>query len=65
MQFEISAATYALLREARLRLDEEHGQRLDDDEVVATLCQAALQDAAGAAPKRAGARGSRSRSPPR
>ena len=63
VQFEVSAATYALLREARLRLDEEHGQRLDDDELVATLCQAALQDAPAPAPNRPGARSSRSRSP--
>jgi len=42
VQFELSPATFALLRQARLALDEEHGRHLDDDQLVAALCGAVL-----------------------
>ena len=41
VRFEVSAATYALLRETRLYLDEQHPTRLDDDQLVAALCERA------------------------
>ena len=41
VRFELSAATYALFRETRLFLDEQHPQRLDDDPLIAVLCERA------------------------
>ena len=41
VEIELSAATYALFRETRLFLDEQHPCRLDDDELIAALCEAA------------------------
>ncbi len=46
-RFELDPATYALLRQARQALDEEHGRHLDDSELIAALCAAVL-DGAGA-----------------
>ena len=43
VKFELSPATYARLRQARLQLDEEHGRHLDDDELVAALASAVLE----------------------
>ncbi len=40
--FEITGATFALLRQARLALDEQRGGRLEDDDVVAELARAVL-----------------------
>ena len=42
VRFEVSAATAARLRQARLAIDEEHPTRLDDDQFVAALCESAL-----------------------
>src|SRR5258705_283537 len=42
VRFELSAETFALLRQARTVLDDEHGTNLPDDEFVAELCGAAL-----------------------
>jgi len=42
IRYELSPATFALLRQAQLALDEEHGRRLDDDQLVAALCTAVL-----------------------
>jgi hypothetical protein len=42
VRFELSPETYARLRQARAALDEEHGGSLSDDELVAALCDAAL-----------------------
>jgi hypothetical protein len=42
VRFEVIPATYARLREAHAALDSEHGERLDDDRFVATLCGLAL-----------------------
>lgn len=47
--FELSPSTFALLRQARVALDEEHGRHLDDDALVAALCAAVLERAHTAA----------------
>ncbi len=41
-RFELDPATYALLRQARQVLDDEHGRHLDDNELIAALCAAVL-----------------------
>jgi hypothetical protein len=43
VRFEISAETFALLRQAHQVLDEERGSRLSDDEVIAAMCGAVLE----------------------
>lgn len=40
---EVSAETYAAWRRTRATLDDEHGERLSDDEALATLCQRATE----------------------
>ena len=45
VRFELSAETFALLRQARAVLDDEHGSHLPDDQFVATLSNAVLDDA--------------------
>jgi hypothetical protein len=45
VKFELSAETFALLRQAHQVLDEERGARLSDDELVAALCSAVLERA--------------------
>jgi hypothetical protein len=45
VRFELAAETFALLRQARTVLDDEHGTNLSDDEFVATLCSAVLDGA--------------------
>ena len=47
VRFELSADTFALLRQARTVLDSEHAMNLSDDEFVAALCSAALEGAKG------------------
>ncbi|HMG57280.1 MAG TPA: HNH endonuclease [Kofleriaceae bacterium] len=42
VRFELRPDTYARLRQARAALADEHGRHLDDDELVAVLCDAAL-----------------------
>jgi hypothetical protein len=42
VRFELSAETFAVLRQARQVLDDEHGSNLSDDELVATLSGAVL-----------------------
>jgi hypothetical protein len=42
VRFELAAETFALLRQARRVLDEEHGTSLADDGFVAALCSAVL-----------------------
>ena len=44
IRLELSAETFALLRQARRALDDEHGHHLSDDELMAALCSAALDD---------------------
>jgi hypothetical protein len=44
VRFELSAETFALLRQARSTLDDEHGTNLADDAFVAALCSAVLDD---------------------
>ncbi|HEX3761217.1 MAG TPA: HNH endonuclease signature motif containing protein [Kofleriaceae bacterium] len=43
VRFELSAETFALLREARRVLDNEHGTSLPDDGFVAALCSAVFE----------------------
>ncbi len=47
VRFEISTATFALLRQAQHLLTEETGRYLDDDELVATLCTAVIDGSVG------------------
>ena len=47
--FEMTAETLAALREARRVLDEEHGQRLDDNELIAALAATVLDGAGSGA----------------
>jgi hypothetical protein len=42
VRFELPAETFALLRQARTVLDDEHGTNLSDDAFVAALCGAVL-----------------------
>ena len=42
VRFELSAETFALLRQARLVLDDEHGSHLSDEEFLAALSNAVL-----------------------
>jgi hypothetical protein len=42
LQLELKPETYALLRQARARLEEEHGRHLDDDAFVAALAASVL-----------------------
>src|ERR1700755_1080122 len=42
VRFEVSPETFALLRQAHQVLDEAHGTRLSDDEIVAAMCHAVL-----------------------
>ena len=50
MRFELSAETFALLRQARSVLDDEHGSHRSDDQFVAGLCSAVLDDAPATEP---------------
>ncbi len=43
VRFELSPATFALLRQAQQILADEHGRRLDDDELVAILCTSVIE----------------------
>jgi len=45
VRFELQAETFALLRQARAVLDDEHGSHLSDDRFVAALCSAVLDGA--------------------
>src|SRR5437764_3198059 len=40
--FELPSEVYALLRQARVVLDTEHGRHLDDHDLVAAMCRAVL-----------------------
>lgn len=42
VRFELSAETFALLRQAHTVLDDEHGSHLSDDQLVTALCGAVL-----------------------
>jgi len=50
VRFELSAETFALMRQARAVLDDEHGSHLPDDQFVATLCNAVLDGAPATEP---------------
>jgi hypothetical protein len=42
VRYELAAATFARLRQAQQMLETEHGRHLEDDELVAALCDAVL-----------------------
>jgi hypothetical protein len=48
VRFELSAETFAGLRQARQALDEQHGSHLSDDELVAALSGAVLEGSSAA-----------------
>src|ERR1051325_11402634 len=50
VRFELSAETFALLRQARAVLDNEHGNPLSDEQFVAALCGAVLDGASATEP---------------
>jgi len=50
VRFEVSAETFALLRQARSVLDDQHGGHLSDDQLVAALCGAVLDGAPASEP---------------
>ena len=50
VRFELSAETFALLRQARAVVDDEHGSHRSDDQFVATLCSAVLDNAPATEP---------------
>jgi hypothetical protein len=50
VRLELSAETFALLRQARQVLDDEHGTSLSEDQLVAQLCGAVLDGSSCEAP---------------
>ena len=50
VRFELSAESFALLRQTRTVLDEEHGRSLPDDAFIAALCGAVLDRAPASEP---------------
>ena len=50
VRFEVSASTFAQVRQARLALDEEHGRHLSEDEVLAAMSAAVLDRGASGEP---------------
>ena len=50
VRFELSAETFALMRQAHVVLDDEHGSHLSDDEFVAALSNAVLDGVPGPEP---------------
>jgi hypothetical protein len=50
VRFELAAETFALLRQARMVLDDEHGTNLSDDALVGALCGAVLDGAPATEP---------------
>ena len=50
VRYELSAETFALLRQARTVLDDEHGESLPDDAFIGALCSAVLDSAPASEP---------------
>jgi hypothetical protein len=50
VRYELSAETFALLRQARTLLDDEHGTNQSDDAFLAALCGAVIDGAPAAEP---------------
>jgi hypothetical protein len=50
VRFELSAETFALLRQARTVLDDEHGTNLPEDAFIAAMCNTVLGGASQAEP---------------
>ena len=51
VRHELSPATFALLRQTKVALDEEHGRYLDEDQFIAALCAAVLDGSSPGVPK--------------
>jgi hypothetical protein len=49
VRFELSAETFAMLRQARQSLDDEHGTSLSEDQAMAALCSTAIDGPVGSA----------------
>jgi predicted nucleic acid-binding protein len=49
VRFEVAAETFALVRQVRATLDDEHGTNLPDDAFIAALCGAVLDGASARA----------------
>jgi hypothetical protein len=47
LRFEVKPATFALLRQVQQVLADERGERLDDDALIAAMCNAILDGGAG------------------
>jgi hypothetical protein len=47
LRLDVKTSTLALFREVRRRLEQDAGERLDDDQVVAMLCRGALSGGGG------------------
>ncbi len=52
LRFEVTPKTRAILREARKALEAEFGERMDDDQLLETLCRRALEPTAATSDKR-------------
>src|SRR6185436_20618747 len=50
VRFELSPETFAMLRQARTALNEEHARNLDEDEFVKAMCEAVLDGAPATEP---------------
>jgi hypothetical protein len=50
VRFELSAETFATLRQARTVINDEHGTNLSDDDFVAALCHSVLDGASSGEP---------------
>ena len=50
VRFELGAETYALLRQARVVLDDEHGTSLSQEAFISALCNAVLDGAPSSEP---------------
>ena len=44
VRYEVRPATYALIRQAKQKLEKQRGSRMTDDELIAALCEATLSD---------------------
>src|SRR5690349_8012116 len=50
VRYELAAETFALMRQARMVINEEHVQNVSDDEFVAAMCHAVLDGASATEP---------------
>ena len=50
VRFELSPETFTVLRQAHRLLNDEHGSHLSDDELIAAMAAAVLDDAPASPP---------------